>query len=127
MYKANVFCFFEDGMIQGEGYYSGGTPARGAEVRIYSVADNALIAETRTDDLGQFRVSVEISGTLKIVMNAGQGHRAEFMMTQEPAAPKSRPSKKHRAGLSGVSVLIGLGMTAGIFTIIWLIKRNHAF
>lgn len=86
-HKVNLFCYFEDGFLNGEGYYSGGRPAQNAGIEIYSLKDNELITKTATDAKGKFKIKLSDGGSVKVVMSAGQGHRCEFTVEQERRAP----------------------------------------
>ncbi len=155
-HKVNLFCHFEDGMLKGEGYYGGGRPARNAEIEVTSLNDNVLIAKTRTDDDGKFSVELNPLGPVRVVMGAGQGHRAEFIVEPEgsvsvghddPVGEKviadSRIKgcvedrirsleerigylEKRQSDPGMMTVIGGIGWIAGIFALIYLAKKKNA-
>ncbi len=155
-HKVNLFCYFEDGYLVGEGYYSGGRPAQNAGIGIYSLKDNTPVANTQTDANGKFKVQLDYPDSVKVVMNAGQGHRCEFIVEQESNVavenidlPKDRQIQKseidelieqkikplearimelekQQSGPKAISIAGGVGFIIGIFSCIYFIKRKHA-
>ena len=155
-HKVNLFCYFEDGFLVGEGYYSRGQPAQNAGIEIYSLKDNALVANTQTDTNGKFKVQIDHPDSVKVVMNAGQGHRCEFIVEQEGNVPvenidlpkdeqiqkgeiehlieqKIKPLEarimeleKQQSEPKAISIIGGIGFIIGIFSLIYFIKRKHA-
>jgi len=85
-HKVNLFCYFEDGVLKGEGYYGGGRPARNAAIEVYSLKGDALMATTQTDEEGRFSAEGGLVGPVRVIMKAGQGHRAEFVVEEEGTA-----------------------------------------
>jgi nickel transport protein len=129
-HNVNVFGYQEGEWIKGEGYYSGGGPARQARITVYQLKPEARIAETRTDDQGQFQVRVKPKRSVKIVMNAGQGHRAEFVLENvsdvpRPNQDKASPKSFRRVPISRLSkVVIGLIVITGLFTVLYWSKKH---
>jgi len=95
-HKVNLFCYFEDEFLIGEGYYSGGRPAQNAGIGIYSLKDNTLVAETQTDPEGKFKVRLDKPDAVKVVMKAGQGHRCEFIVDQESPVSGDSSEVSHK-------------------------------
>ncbi|MCD4781835.1 MAG: hypothetical protein K8S27_15015 [Candidatus Omnitrophica bacterium] len=156
-HKVNLFCYLEGNVLNGEGYYSGGRPSRKAEIEVYSLSNNSLIIKTKTDDAGKFKVSLDVVDSFKVIMNAGQGHKAEFIIEQEkntlaedvepptdkrmleieidrliekktkPLEQRIRNLEKQQSESGIVSIVGGLGLITGIFIFIYLIKKKHAF
>ena len=155
-HKVNLFCYFEGSVLNGEGYYSGGRPAQKSEIEVYSLSNNSLIIKTKTDDEGKFKVSLNVGDSFKVIMNAGQGHKAEFIIEHEKNAlsenvaprtyktmleiepdhlieKKAKPLEqiiknleKQQSGPGIVPVAGGLGLITGIFAFIYLIKKKYA-
>lgn len=155
-HKVNLFCYLEDGILNGEGYYSGGRPAQNAEIEVYSLNTDALVTKTETDHEGKFTIQLESADSLKVVMNAGQGHRAEFILDQEkpvstaeikrgsdktvleseiqhliekkvkPLEERIRNPEKQQSAPGITRVISGIGWIAGIFTLLYLIKKKNA-
>ena len=129
-HNVNVFGYQEGAWIKGEGYYSGGDPARQARITIFQLDPEVLVAETRTDDQGEFQARVNPKGAVKIVMNAGQGHRAEFLLERVSDMP--RPSRDQdavktvpsEAGGRLQKVFIGLIVITGLFAVLYRSKKH---
>ncbi|MCK5214525.1 MAG: hypothetical protein KAR05_04160 [Candidatus Omnitrophica bacterium] len=155
-HKVNLFCYLEGSVLNGEGYYRGGRPAQKAEIEVYSLSNNSLIIKTATDTEGKFKVSLDVVDSFKIIMNAGQGHKAEFIIEKEknvlsenvesltdktmletelnhliekktkPLEQRIRDLEKQQSESGIVPVAGGLGLITGIFAFIYLMKKKHA-
>ena len=98
-HKVRVFAAAEGDAISGYAYLSGGARARGAKVSIQG-PDGAVLGETVTDDNGEFRFTAKSRIDHRIVIEAGEGHEAEFTVKAEelpetltrPAAAAPPPS-----------------------------------
>lgn len=140
----------------GEGYYRGGNPVRNSKIEVYSLNLNELLVKTQTDDKGKFSVKLDNTGSFKVVMNAGQGHKAEFIIEQKknvlsedntpaddktilqseiqrlidkrikPLKDRIRNLEKQQSEPRIISVMGGIGLITFIFTLIYLIKKKHA-
>lgn len=78
-HKVEVFAYASpDGRaIQGEAYLRGGTPMRQAKVTVFGPAGQTL-GEATTDDEGKFTVAVRFRCDHRVVLDAGEGHTAEY-------------------------------------------------
>lgn len=132
-HRVNLFCYFEDGFLVGQGYYSRGNPAKNANIEIYSLENGSLISKLQTDSNGEFKIKLDDNNSLKVVMNAGQGHGAEFIVegkdniTAQSSSKKGGKQEQKQKKVSMISVIGGVGIISGIFLLIFLIKRKHAF
>lgn len=81
-HKVRVFATAEGDAISGYAYLSGGARARGAKVSIQG-PDGAVLGETVTDDNGEFRFTAKSRIDHRIVIDAGEGHGAEFTVKAE--------------------------------------------
>ena len=126
-HRVNLFCCIEDDILRGEGYYSGGRAAKNARITVYSLSNNELFAETKTDNDGRFEVQLEKVVSFKVIMNAGQGHKAEFVVDVAEGVDGNEPDSYQVPG-SPAKIMVGLGLIAGIFGLTYLIKkRKNAF
>lgn len=125
-HKVNVFCWFENGFLRGEGYYSGGNPVKNAEIEVYSLDNHSLIARMQTNDSGKFEMKTDSSHPLKVVMNAGRGHRAEFMMEHKSDVPGVTGFERQTSNPGMISIFGGIGFIAAVFSLIYFFKKNHA-
>jgi len=76
-HRVDLFPNLEGNKLEIWGYFSDGTPAQGADVKIYS-SNGSLIFEGKTDKEGHliWQIPKGIS-KIKIVLYAGLGHKAE--------------------------------------------------
>ena len=126
-----VFASVEDGQICGEAYFVGGGNPRDVDVRLLGPAGNVL-ARTRTDDKGVFRFTPAVRCDMKIVVETGDGHLAEFAIASAdlpeslpalasapaagaasaPSAPAAAPAASAPAGKAGHSAAPPAGVDA---------------
>ena len=107
-----------DGRVVVEAYYDDDTPAADADV---SVVDESWqsIAAGKTDTAGRWSFPAPPSGSYKVVVDAGAGHRAKVTLTV-PAVPVESASLSDgptRAAFTGPQkwlwAAVGLAMIAG--------------
>ncbi|KMY68605.1 hypothetical protein AAU61_02930 [Desulfocarbo indianensis] len=80
-HKASVFGYLENGRIMGEGYFPGGGKAMGCKVVLLD-ASGKVLAATTTDGKGGFSLPApQAKPPLKLVLNAGMGHKGEYTLT----------------------------------------------
>ena len=87
-HKVRVFAYNEGNTIITESVFSGGRAAQNSEIIVRDAVDGSVILTGRTDDKGLFRFTipdkVQIGKPdLKIIVNAGEGHRGEWLLTAE--------------------------------------------
>ena len=85
-----IFAWTDGDRICTESYFSGSQKVIGGKVSMLS-SNGALLAQGTTDSLGKVCFPVPAESSLKFAVEAGQGHRAEFLFQQEQvtAPPKS--------------------------------------
>jgi nickel transport protein len=91
-HKVRVFAYEESGAIVGETAFSGGRPAKEAEILVRDAAAGALLTTTRTDEKGAFRFQIPEQArrdhlALRIIVNAGEGHRGEWVLAADEYLP----------------------------------------
>ena len=76
-HRVDLFPNLEGNKLEIWGYFSDGTPAKGADIKIYS-SNGSLIFEGKTDKEGHliWQVPKGVS-KIKVVLYAGLGHKAE--------------------------------------------------
>jgi nickel transport protein len=78
-HKVNVFAYVEGDQIYVQGYFSDGTKAKNSDVTVYR--DNGQeLTKGRTDEDGAFTFNIRGQQSLRIVLNAGQGHQASYVI-----------------------------------------------
>lgn len=155
-HKVNLFCYREGSTVYGEAYYSGGKAAQESKVEAYDSTNNELLASTFTDKQGKFSFTVEKIVPLKVILHAGQGHKAEFILAPEETdrikdmgasvPPKTcngdiaaivdkkiKPLKEQLIRLekemsepSFTDVFGGLGWIAAVFSLLYLWRKRNA-
>ncbi|MCX7822875.1 MAG: hypothetical protein N2260_05475 [Syntrophobacterales bacterium] len=82
-HKIQIFAYVNGGKIFVESYFADGSPVRGGAVEAYS-KDGSKVMEGKTDDKGMFSFPIPKDPLgLKIVVDAGMGHRAEYTLKKE--------------------------------------------
>lgn len=91
-HKVNVFAYVEGDQVYTQGYFSDGTKAKNSAVTVYGNAGQELL-NGRTDEDGAFTFPTQGQRqALRIVLNAGMGHQASYVIpveevTGEPVTP----------------------------------------
>lgn len=126
-HRVALFCYLEKGTLYGEGYFGRGDPVKNAKIEVYDTKDNTLIAETVTDNKGEFHLPLKKGvKEIKVVLSASMGHRAEYVLKteeEEKAAPSS-PEEMFKPVFP--SVVIGISCIAAIFYLLYLVRRRNA-
>lgn len=82
-HKINVFAVVEKDSLMVEGYFPGKVKAQNSSVEVYD-SSGAKVAQGKTDTKGICKISLAdlkpIKGDLKVVINTGDGHRAEYVV-----------------------------------------------
>lgn len=73
----NMFAYAEGGKIRGEVFARGGSPIIGAKITAYN-PEGETLAETTTDDAGQFSLVPTKRCDWRLVAETDDGHRAEY-------------------------------------------------
>jgi len=107
-HKVRVFAYVEGNNIVGETAFSGGKSAKNVAIEIYNEADNALIAETLSDEKGGFSLPIPDLArqqrlNLLIVVNGGDGHKNSWLLKAEEYLPPSPSSDQGQAAPSALA------------------------
>ncbi len=90
-HRVDLFVGEENGALHVWAYYSDGTPAKGAEIKIYSPGGK-LLFEGRTDTEGKLVWEPPKGITkVKVVLYAGLGHKSETTYTFEESSLSTSP------------------------------------
>ena len=76
-HKVMIFAWVEGDKIFTESKFGRGKKVKGGKILVYDLKGKNLL-EGKTDDKGEFSFTVPEKTTLKIVLQAGMGHRAEW-------------------------------------------------
>jgi nickel transport protein len=80
-HRVSVFAWVEGDTVYVESKFSGGRRPIESPVEVYDSRGNRLL-EGMTDQNGDFHFKVPRKTTLKVVLSAGMGHRAEWVIPE---------------------------------------------
>ncbi len=80
-HRVDIFTDIQNGQLEVWGYFSDGTPAKNADVKVYN-SQGKLLFEGKTNNEGQlvWKLPQGVK-RLKVVLYAGLGHKAETTLT----------------------------------------------
>lgn len=81
-HKVNMFAYAEGNSIFMEGYFADGKKAKKCEVTVYNKEGEEVHSGVTTDE-GQYEFPIPEMTDLRIVIDAGMGHKAEFLLPKE--------------------------------------------
>lgn len=80
-HKVTIFAWVEGDRVFSESKFSGGRKAIRAKITVFD-RDGTQLLEGKTDEKGEFSFRIPRLTDLRIVLNAGTGHRAEWKITE---------------------------------------------
>ncbi|MGD9949370.1 MAG: carboxypeptidase regulatory-like domain-containing protein [Desulfobulbus sp.] len=81
-HKVNIFAYAENGKVYTESYFADGRKVIGGQVEVQD-ADGKQLLEGKTDDKGIFSFPLMEKQTLRIIVNAGMGHKNSYLLKRE--------------------------------------------
>ncbi len=81
-HKLNMFAYVEGNEIFAEGYFTDGKKAKNSTITVFGPDNNQLLQGTSDKD-GQFTFAIPQQSDLRITVNAGMGHQAEYVMLKD--------------------------------------------
>lgn len=81
-HNVTIFAWVEGDTVYTESKFSGGRRPKQAPVEVYDMQGKKLL-EGKTDDKGEFSFTVPQKTGLRIVLKAGMGHQAEWVVPAE--------------------------------------------
>lgn len=78
-HKVQMFAYAEGDNVIVEGYFADGKKAMNSEVIVYDSSGTEML-RGRTDETGKFNFKATKKTDIKIVVDAGMGHRTEFTL-----------------------------------------------
>ncbi len=125
-HKVNLFCSFEGSVLEGEGYFSGGDPVRHGQISVTDALTDSTIAETATSEKGTFRIDLGHTGPVKVILHAGQGHRATWIQRTLPEKRSDDGETEKKEHIPVARAFAGLLTIAAVFGVLYFWKRRHA-
>lgn len=98
-HKVNVFAYLEGDRVYVQGYFLDGKKAKNSKVTVYASGDQPVV-EGLTNEEGEFTFPVTVKQDMRIVLNAGEGHQAEYQFSAAEIAGASDPAP-HQDGDAG--------------------------
>jgi len=106
-HKVIIFAWVEGDTIFTESKFSGGREATGAQVLVFDKEGKQLL-EGKTDNKGEFSFKIPKLTDLRIILNAGMGHKAEWRIPELEIKEAGSISEKKRAGEFSQPINVGL-------------------
>ncbi len=78
-HKVSTYAYREGDIVFGECYFVDGSPCKNSKVEVYD-SKGKKIQELSTDEKGKYSFKALEKGTIKIVIPAGEGHKAEYVL-----------------------------------------------
>ncbi len=78
-HKLNMFAYVEGNKIFAEGYFTDGKKAKNSTITVFDPDNNQLLQGISDKD-GQFTFAIPKQSDLRITVNAGMGHQAEYLL-----------------------------------------------
>lgn len=85
-HRVTVFAWVEGETVHTESKFSGGKPVKEGEVLVYDLEGNQLLSG-KTDAQGDFSFPIPKRTGMRIVIQAGMGHRGEWTIPAGEVAP----------------------------------------
>ncbi len=82
-HKVNIFAYSENGMVYTESYFNDGKKVQNGTVKVYDNETNKLLITGKTNKSGEFTFKIPEQTDLKIVIEAGLGHRNVYVLKDE--------------------------------------------
>jgi len=113
-HKVSVFAVTENGFVTGEGYFSTGAKAQNSTVELRN-AKGDLLAQGMTGADGTFRIALPsgAGSPLTVVLNAGEGHRDEYTLT-DVSSDEKRDKTAHVPSSTPMAVPIATPSVAPV-------------
>ena len=112
-HRVNVFAWVEGDTVHTESKFSGGKLVNGGKIFVYDLKGNELLSG-KTDAKGAFSFKIPKKTAMKIVLQAGMGHRGDWTIPlseidpqgsgSEPAVSKETPEKSAKTETTAPSV-----------------------
>ncbi len=91
-HRVNIFAWTEAGRVEVQCGFSKNSPARNSAVKVFDGENGAELASGTTDEKGRFSFPIPQAAKahgLRIVIDAGEGHKNEWKMAQDEFSDSS--------------------------------------
>lgn len=123
-HRVNLFAWIEGDTVYVESKFSSGRRVNAGKITVYDSGGNELLSGM-TNENGEFSFKVPKKSDLKIVLNAGEGHRAEWSIpASEIGLTTTEKRQTAEEGLPVKNILIGIGCIFGFSAIVAAIRKR---
>ena len=102
-HKVTIFAWVEGDSVFIESKFIGGRKAKGAQILVFDREGKQLL-EGKTDNRGKFSFKIPKLTDLRIVLNAGMGHKAEWRIPESEIKEAGGVSEEKRTGKPSLSI-----------------------
>ena len=102
-HRVNIFAYVEGATVYTESYFSDGTKVKGGIVEVYDSQGNKLL-EGRTNEKGEFNFKPPREDDLRIVLQAGMGHRNTYNLPADEVSGSAGREKPQEQEAEKVTV-----------------------
>lgn len=102
-HRLNVYAILSGSTVEGEGTFGRGSPCKDCDVVILDSKGKEL-SKGKTDQEGRFRIALkseDLEGPLKVILDGGAGHRAEWMIDLQGEAREGPSVQKNKERVEG--------------------------
>jgi nickel transport protein len=82
-HKVNIYAYAESGMVFSEGYFVDGTKCKYSLIEVFDGKNGTKLLKGETDKEGRFSFKIPKATSLKLVLHASMGHRAEYAIGED--------------------------------------------
>ena len=130
-HRVIVFAWVEGNTVFVESKFNGGKKVKNGKVTVTDARGVELLCGI-TDDNGEFSFRVPKRAELKIILDAGAGHRGEWKIPlEEVEAVTTRSGNLNQKGPTAKDVFAGIGYIVGLVGIVAYLnsrrKKSHDF
>jgi nickel transport protein len=79
-HKVYLFAWVEGDTVHIDSYYPNKKKVSGGLIKVFDSSDDQLLLSGKTDEGGAFSFKIPKKADLRIVLEAGMGHRTEFLL-----------------------------------------------
>ena len=123
-HRVNLFAWVEGNTIHVECKFSGGRHVNAGKIIVLDSEGGQLLSGM-TNENGDFSFKIPKKTDLKIILEAGEGHRAEWTIgAAEIEMPVSEERPALEEGLPAKNIVIGLGCIFALAAIVALVRKR---
>ncbi len=123
-HRVNIFAWIEGDTVNIESKFSGGGRVNAGKITIFD-SEGAELLSGITNENGEFSFKVPKLTDLKIVLEAGEGHRAEWTITaSEIELPTTEKRPAAEEGLPVKNIIIGIGCIFGLVAMAAFVRKR---